>query len=160
MIRVKFQGGRELDRALGELQRRATRKAVVRKVLLAALAPFVDLAGALAPVQRVRQGKAAEQNLAHSYVAATTSKLTRRQRQAVKREGAFDVVVHAGTADPAGVQQEFGNRLHGAQPHARPAWMQTREQVFQLVLEGMRREVARAVARARKRAARAAAKRR
>ncbi|WP_108263292.1 HK97-gp10 family putative phage morphogenesis protein [Mangrovicoccus ximenensis] len=144
-----------------ELPRLATRKALVRRVLLAALEPFVERANALAPV-RQNDGVRVDHRLLHlnrSYVAGPTARLTKRQRSRVKREGRHDVAVHAGTSDPAGVQQEFGNRRHPAQPHARPAWAQTKEQVFGRVAEGMQKEVARAVARARRKAARLAARR-
>ncbi|WP_172332498.1 hypothetical protein [Mangrovicoccus sp. HB161399] len=153
-MKVTFHGGRELEKALGELPRLATRKELVRKILLASLGPFVTRVRALAPRQDSYGGKMPQ--LSESYVAGRSSKLSKRQRSMIRREGRYDVVVHAGTADPAGVQQEFGNRRHRAQPHARIAWMQTREEVFRRVAEGMRKEVARAVARARRKAARSA----
>lgn len=49
--------------------------------------------------------------------------LTRRQRRMEREEkGDFVVKVHFGTADPAGMMNEFGNAHQAAQPFFRQEW--------------------------------------
>ncbi|MDD8024754.1 MAG: HK97 gp10 family phage protein [Paracoccaceae bacterium] len=145
-MKTAFSGGRELEQALRELKR-ATAKAVGRRVLKKAGQIFADRANDLAP-------EGPGHHLKGSYVVGT--KLTRRQAGMARREGRDDVTVYAGTSDPAGMQQEFGNERHGPQAHARPAWDQTQQNVFEVVQEGMAAEVEKTVARQRRRAAKAA----
>lgn len=151
MIKFRFEGGQDIDRAFKDLANLSTRKSVARRVLLKAVQIFADRANALAP-----KGRTGE--LAKSYVVGGWTRLNGRSRRAARREGAYDVQVYAGTNDRAGAQQEFGNRRHRAQPHARPAWEQTQNQIFRAIQEGMIRELARSVQRARRRAERLARK--
>lgn len=145
-MKSAFSGGRELEQALRELKR-ATAKAVGRRVMKKAGQIFADQANAQAP-------EGPGHHLKGSYVVGT--KLTRRQAGLARREGRDGVTVYAGTADPAGMQQEFGNENHGPQAHARPAWDQTQQKVFEAVQEGMASEVEKTVARHRRRVAKAA----
>jgi len=147
MITVEFKGGADMVAALQELPRMATRKSVARRVLRSAGQIFADRANSTAPV-------GPDHHLAGSYVVST--KLNKRQTSLARKEGRSDVIMYAGTDDPAGVQQEFGNRRHRAQPHARPAWEQTKKKIFDFIASAMTSELARAVARAQRKAARAA----
>ncbi|MGI3166002.1 HK97 gp10 family phage protein [Pseudooceanicola sp. 200-1SW] len=147
MIKMEFKGGRELEKALRELPKHTTRKSLVRRVLKRAAQLFADRANALAP-------RGVGGDLAESYGVGT--RLTRRQAASARREGRDDVFMYAGTNDPGGQQQEFGNAHHAAQPHARPAWDQTQQQIFEQIRDDMSVEVEKAVARARRKAARQA----
>lgn len=140
MIKMDFKGGREIEAALMQLKT-AGAKSVARRVLKRHGQTFADAANAAAP-----EG---DGNLSSSYEVGT--QLTRRQRRAAGRKDAETVAVHVGTSDPAGVQQEFGNSRHAAQPHARPAWMQTRDEMLEGITDDMLVEVEKSVARARKR---------
>lgn len=109
---VKVEGLRELDRALGQLPK-STAKAVLRKVLRESAEPLAQTMRRLAPRDEM-----------HLYESIDIStKLSRRQRGLHKKETspAF-AEMFVGTNNPAGVQQEFGNERHPAQPFARPAW--------------------------------------
>lgn len=143
---LKLEGAKDLEAALRELPRVATRRSLVRRVLRKAGGIFADLANAKAPRDKLE--------LAGSYHVG--NKLTRRQRRLAKAEQFADIVVHVGTAHPQGQMQEFGTENHGPQPHARPSWNQTKQQIFDAIAKAMREEVARAVQRARRKAARAA----
>lgn len=144
---MEFHGGRDLERALGDLKL-GTRRGVARRVMKKALVPFVELARQLAPK---RSGA-----LALSYVITSRlNKASARERGRVPKDW---VLMHAGTASPAGATQEFGTEVHGPQPHARPAWDQTKTQVLRLVQQGMAVEVEKSLARAARKAAANAAK--
>lgn len=123
-VTYEFTGGRELEAALRELAAQAgnsrSGKAAMRRAGLKALSPFVNLWKQLAP--------RLSGQLQESIHAGT--KLTRRQSALAKRETRSTMEVHAGTADPAGVHQEFGTAFHPAQPSGRPAWDQSQNQVL------------------------------
>lgn len=142
---MRLDGLRGLESAMLELKTSAA-KAVARRVLKRAAQPLADGMNARAPE--------AEGDLNTSY--AVSGRLNRRQRQLARAGTRSDVEVHAGTNNPAGVQQEFGNRRHGAQPHVRPTWDAGKDDALADVIEGMQVEVEKSVARARRKAARAA----
>jgi hypothetical protein len=140
------EGLADLDRMLGELPQR-TGKAVLRRVGLAALKPFVETVRGMAPVDEdpTSTPKRKPGTLRDSYHAGT--KLNKTQARNVRREGKSSVEVYAGTNDIAGVQTEFGNDHQPAQPHARPAWAATKERVLEGVVKGLWTEISKAKAR-------------
>jgi HK97 gp10 family phage protein len=111
-MKVKIEGLKELDRALGQLPK-ATAKAALRQVLRDAAEPMARAARQMAPKD--------EYHLYESIDVST--KLNQRQRALHREENkpTFQEMF-MGTNDPAGVQQEFGNERHTAQPFMRPAW--------------------------------------
>jgi len=150
----RVEGLSELDFALGELPK-AVAQGVLRRVGLAALAPFVEDVRASAPVDEdpASTPGRAPGTLRDSYHTGT--KLNKSQARTARREGKSFVEVYAGTNDPAGVQTEFGNAHQAAQPHARPAWDGAQRQVLESVKEGLGTEIEKS----RERLARRAAKR-
>ncbi|WP_226550849.1 HK97-gp10 family putative phage morphogenesis protein [Celeribacter naphthalenivorans] len=146
-MKMEFHGGKDVEEALRELKL-STRKSIARKLLKRAGQMFADRANALAPKGR------GSPNLSGSY--GVTTRLSKRQAAAARKEGRDDVFMYAGTNDPAGQQQEFGNSRHPAQPHARPAFDETAKPMFDLIQNEMAEEVEKSVARARRKAARAA----
>jgi HK97 gp10 family phage protein len=108
---VKITGLRELEAALADLPK-ATGKNVLRRVLRNRAKPIETEAEANAPV--LTGGLQSR--------IYTGTRLTRRQAQAVKKEGKSDVEIHVGTSDPAGLATEFGNYHQAAEPWLRPAW--------------------------------------
>ena len=109
---VKIEGLKELDRALGQLPK-STAKAVTRQVLRDAAEPMARAARQLAPRDEY-----------HLYESIDVSTRLNRRQRAMHRETAAETFseMFVGTNNPAGVQQEFGNERHGAQPFMRPAW--------------------------------------
>ncbi len=142
---VKMEGFRELENALFELPK-ATGRNVLRRVLRMAADP----------VQRSWKGKAPrdEGHLAESIIVGT--RLTARQSRDAKREGKYFAEVHIGTADPAGMQQEFGNINHPAQPSGRPAWEGTQDEALRIISTELGGEIDKAAARLGRKAARLA----
>jgi hypothetical protein len=133
----------ELERALDELPK-ATQKNVLRRVGRAALKHFVD----------AWKGAAPEKTGAYKGSILIGSRLTRRQAREARAEGKSSIELYAGTADPAGIQLEFGNVDQAAQPHARSAWERTQQRVLTIVEMGLAEEIERAAARLARKAGR------
>lgn len=146
---IKLEGAKELEEALKELTAAGAR-AAMRRALRAGGAPLAARMNALAP----DGGTSPDGPLNDSYSVST--KLNRRQSRAQRRTGKDEVFMYVGTSDVAGIQQEFGNRNHAAQPHVRPAWDTGKTQVLTDTLGAAEVEVEKAVARARRKAARKA----
>ncbi|MGH6862466.1 MAG: HK97-gp10 family putative phage morphogenesis protein [Phyllobacterium sp.] len=129
--RVQIEGLKELDKALGELPK-ATAKATLRRVLKDAGEPIARAARQNAPTLTF--------HLNESVDVSTT--LSRRQRSLHKSEGgqAFQEMF-VGTNDPAGMQQEFGNERHGAQPFMRPAWDEKQGAALEVIVNQLWTEI-------------------
>lgn len=142
---IGFAGGKELMEALEELKP-SLRKPAMRRSAQKALGPFLIEVKRLAPVAEVQGGA-----LRDSYVIGGPAKLTPSERGKAKRERDSEIVMYAGTSNPAGKLQEFGTRYQLAQPHARPAWVTTREKVLQTFADELREDIKRTADRAARR---------
>lgn len=142
-VTVKIEGLKELDAALGELPK-ATAKNVLKRVLEDAGEITAQAARAKAPKD--------EFHLHESIDVGT--KLSPRQAGMHREAGgkAFQEMF-VGTNNPAGVQQEFGNSRHGAQPFMRPAWDGTKGEVLERISNNLWAEISKAAARAARKAA-------
>ncbi|NQZ76469.1 MAG: HK97 gp10 family phage protein [Ekhidna sp.] len=145
---IKVEGLKDLEKALMALDKHTTRRSVARKVLKKAAQPIADDMNRLAP-----SDPNTSEGLNTSYSVST--KLNKRQRKAAKKHKS-DVEVYAGTNDPAGLQQEFGNVNHQAQPHARPAWDKNKRNSLEIIKDGLSEEISKSVARQEKKKAKAA----
>lgn len=145
-MKIKIDGLKDLDAALGELSKSAA-KGVLRRVGRQALEP----------VDKAWREKAPRLTGALAESGSVGSKLTRRQRKAVQRESFVEVFAGPG-GDPAAIQQEFGNAEHPPQPFLRPAWEETKGEVLEIVKTNLGGEIKKAADRAAKRAARLAAR--
>ena len=148
METVRIDGLRELDRALGELPRQATAKAVLRRVLKRAGEPIAEKANALAPDDPSTPG-----GLHVSVVVGT--KLNKRQARIERKadDRAFQAM-YVGTNDVAGVQQEFGNINHGPQSFMRPAWDGEQHTALRIIADDLGDEIAKTAKRLAARGAR------
>jgi HK97 gp10 family phage protein len=139
----RITGLRETEAALANLPK-ATAKAVLRRVLRKAAAPIEAAAEANAPT--LTGGLQSR--------IYTGGKLTRRQAQMVKKEGKSDAEIHVGTADPAGVQTEFGNAHQAAEPWLRPAWDENKDGALDTIATDLGSEIDKAAKRLARKAAR------
>lgn len=141
IVTVKIEGLRELDAALGQLTK-ATAKGVLKRVLTDAGEITAQAARGMAPID--------EHHLYESIDVGT--KLNPAQSSQHKEQGgkAFQEMF-VGTNNPAGVQQEFGNSRHGAQPFMRPAWDGTKGSVLERISNNLWAEISKAAARAARR---------
>lgn len=143
---VKVDGLRDLERALMDLGKVSTAKAVGRRVLKKAGQPIADKANSLAPDDTETPG-----GLSESYAVST--KLNKKQRRAV-RGTKSSVEVYVGTSDvQVGINQEFGNVNHKAQPHFRPAWDSEKRPTLDRIKDMLGDEIMKTAARLAKRAA-------
>lgn len=109
---VKIKGLKEVDRALGQLPK-SLAKAALRETLRDGAEPLARAARQLAPRDEF-----------HLYESIDVSTRLNRRQRGLHREEAKPTFqeMFVGTNNPAGVQQEFGNERHAAQPFMRPAW--------------------------------------
>jgi HK97 gp10 family phage protein len=142
-VAVKMEGWAELDRALGQLPK-ATARNTLRRVLRKAAAPVRDEMESRAPVQ--------SGTLKGSILVGT--RLTRTQARDARKEGKAFAEVHVGTADPAGVTQEFGTFRHPPQPFGVPAWEATKDKALEIIGSELGTEIEKAAARYAKKLAR------
>ncbi|WP_288430206.1 HK97-gp10 family putative phage morphogenesis protein [uncultured Agrobacterium sp.] len=109
---VTIDGLQDLDKALSSLPH-SVQKKVARDVLRESAEPMARAARQLAPRD--------EYHLYDSIDVST--RLNSRQRSLHREEASSSFQeMFVGTNNPAGIQQEFGNERHGAQPFMRPAW--------------------------------------
>jgi HK97 gp10 family phage protein len=144
-VTMKIEGLREMDAALGELSKAVAKNTLIR-VGKAALEPMADVARGLAPDDPETGGN----DLKHSITVGT--KLNARQKRLAKKEPKHFATVHMGTADPAGVPQEFGTVNHGPQSFMRPAFQQEAQSTIERVAKGLKPEIDKSVSRARAKA--------
>jgi hypothetical protein len=144
----RVSGFAEIEKALDELAKPATRKASARRSLIKAAAPLVSAAKAMAPRD---QG-----DLVASIGVGT--KLTKRQASLRRRmfrdeKAAVEVFFGAGGLAQA-TQQEFGNFKDTPKPYIRPAWDQGQAGMLERLKAELWIDIEKAVARQAKRAAR------
>jgi HK97 gp10 family phage protein len=148
---VKFEGGRELDAALGALAAeygKPSGKAVLRRVADKALQPMAETARQLAPDDPATQGNDLKASI------AVGGKLTKRQAAMARRDQNKSTVTrYMGTADPAGLQNEFGNVHQSPQPFMRPAFSQHADGAIKIVAQELGPEIEKTAARLAKRRA-------
>lgn len=136
------------DKALSEVGAKATQKNVLRRTITPPAESLRDYWKAIAP--RLTG------HYAESIVVGGNNKLTRRHRSSAYKAGKLGVVeIHIGTADPAGVQEEFGNVHQVANPSARPAWDAKKDGILAAIGKGLWVEIEKAALRAAKKRARA-----
>lgn len=137
-MKAILHGFKELDAALLALANSARAKRIGRVALRKAGKPILDAykAGTV-----VKSGQ-----LVGSEKMGT--QLTKRQRRMTPKPGPDAVEIHIGTSDPAGIQEEFGNRHQAPHPSLRPAWDQHGGLT---AVEAIGREIGPAIERAAKR---------
>lgn len=143
---IKIEGLQDIDRALADLGTKALARGVLTRVAKERLQPIADKANSLAPDDPSTPG-----GLSTSFTVGT--KLTPRQAGLAKKAGKDFVEVYAGTADPAGVQIEFGNVNHGATPMLRPAWEEGKDALLDGIGADLWTEIEKTAARRAKRLA-------
>lgn len=144
---VKVEGLRELEQALRNLPK-ATARNTLNRVLIKRAEPVRD-----AWQERAPRG---EGHYADSVIVG--KRLTRRQAREAKRDGKNFAEVYIGSADPAGMQLEFGNEHMAAQPHARQVWEQEQDAVLDGIGQDLMTEIDKSAARLARKAARLAKK--
>ncbi len=182
IVTVRVEGLAELDASFGEMKK-ATARNVMRRALIAAAQPMVDMASRLAP----DDPKTGPPDLQSTIIASSkTRKSTvgNAEFRAVMEGGGTRADARAALIDarraageavsfaeafvgPAAgskrnaikaIVQEFGSVKQAAQPYMRPAWEATKNAVLDGVKAALRTEIDKAAKRAAARALRLAAK--
>lgn len=170
--RVKVEGLRELDEALGQMTK-ATARNVLKRTLVRAGQPIADAAREKVPVRsgKLRDSIIVSTKLANPAGKAEFAAEMRNSGDKVKAVGAMraarraagggafaEMYVGAGQLPHAHLV-EFGS-IHNEppQPYMRPAWDATKQTSLEIIKDALGEEIAKAAARAAKKAARAAAK--
>lgn len=140
-------GFADLDRALAEIEKTATAKAIMRRSLKKAAQPMADMAQDAAPV--------AEGTLQESVDVST--KLSKRQKAQHRKmfkndKAAVEMFVGAGPLSSAH-NQEFGNEHNAPQPFMRPAWDAEAKPTVERVGKEMWADIEKTAKRAAKKAA-------
>ena len=152
VTRVKVEGLKELDAALGELPK-STAKAVLRRILKKAGQPIADTAEQLAPRD--------DGTLAESIGVST--KLTSRQRSQHRKmfkndKASVEMFVGAGGLPQAHIQEFGSENIVTPQPFMRPAWDQHQNEALEIIKTNLGDEIIAAAKRLARKAARQAAK--
>ena len=147
-LTVRTTGLRDIERAIGQIEKQSTQKAVMRRALKKAAQPMADKAAADAP----------EDDGTLKASIAVSTKLSARQKRLHKKmhkndKAAVEMFVGAGPLSSAH-NQEFGNENHPAQPFMRPAWDAEAHPTLDRLGREMWREIEAQAARAARRARR------
>lgn len=153
---MRFEGGKELDAALGALAveyGKASGKAVLRREADKSLQPMADVARQLAPDDPLTQGNDLKASI------TVGGKLNKRQAALARKDQTKSTVTrYMGTADPAGIQNEFGNSHQAPQPFMRIAFAQEAQATIERFGKGLGPEIEKTAVRLGKRRAAKAAK--
>ncbi|WP_127104366.1 HK97 gp10 family phage protein [Pararhodobacter zhoushanensis] len=151
---VSLTGFRELEAVYAQLANPTARKASARRALRKSAEPMAATANGLAPNDTSTEGKSIE-----VLVGTRLSRRQARQHRRMFRDDRAAVEMFVGAAPhPASWNQEFGNRIHAAQPYLRPAWDQDRAAMLEQLGRELAIDIHRTVARAERRAAQLAAR--
>lgn len=171
-VTVKVEGLRDLDAALGELNK-ATARNTLQRALLKGADPVLEEAQRLAPersgVLKSKIRKSTRKPKGHqskaAFAAAMKRGATRRQAAAAQRDFNRDnparfaevfVGVEEGVAQAW--PQEVGTSKHPPQPYIRPAMEAKWQEALAIMAAEVKPEIDKAAERARKRALKKAAK--
>lgn len=143
-----LKGGPALYQTLGELTRPTQRNALMR-TLKQEIQPLADAVKAATPVKFG--------DLEGSEIVGT--KLTKRQRSLDRRaaEGPATATLHFGTADPAGMMEEFGLGNNPIHSYFRPEWEARKMSILEGIGNTLGDEIVSAGVRAARRNARGTA---
>lgn len=148
VTRMKVEGLRELDKALGELPK-STGKNVLRRTLKKAGEPLRADWASRAPK--------ATGDLSESVAISTKLGPRQKRLQRKRHKSTVEVFVGAGKLPQAHLQ-EWGSAHHAPQPHARPAWDANQMRTLEIVKSELSNEIEAARKRLARKAARVAAK--
>jgi len=165
---VKLQGFADLDRALQDIEKQATRKAVLRRALKKAAEPMAALAASMAPDDPSTTGFDLRKSI------KVGPRLSRSQKKAHRKmfrddKAAVEMFVGAGPLPQAGFV-EFGTSPHinggkfagtshpgtSPRPFMRPAWDQDKGPLLDRLGEEIAADLAKTAARIARKAAQGA----
>ena len=166
-MKIKVQGLKELDAALGQLRTKAMAKGVIKRALLEAAAPMHAEAQSNAPSRAdpsevIAYGKGPNRRERRpgttQALVQIGDRLTRRQAAQARKGGKSFVEIYVGTRDPMAHLEEFGSANQQPHPFMRPAYDAEAEPTIRRFVDTLSTELNKVAAREAKRAARLARK--
>lgn len=130
-MKIKVQGLKELDLALGQLRTKAMAKGVVKRALFEAFEPMQAKAQAAAPgrddpSEVIYYGRGANRRIRQPgttrALVQISDRLTKRQASKQRKAGKHFVEIYVGTRDAKAHLEEFGSVNQPAHPFMRPAY--------------------------------------
>lgn len=173
-ISIRFEGLKELEKALQELPK-ATGRNVIKRALTAAATPIKTEAALLAPVRlghlkksvivgpvrltTKNAGKTAFAEAMASGASRAEAGAAAREANAAGGESITSGVVAVGPGrNPQATLQEFGTAHHAPQPYMRPAWDTNKMLALETIRSALAEEIEKARVRLARKTARLAAK--
>lgn len=173
-VKIKMEGFKELDQALGQLPR-ATARNVLKRTLLKAGKPILDSAQNRAPVDTGKLknslfmvAKIKNRVGAAEFRAAMQAGLGREAASAAMRDARREAggagtsayaVVETGEGVAYAGPVEYGTNDTKPQPFMRPAWHANKMNAFEIIKAELKNEIDKAVARLAAKAAKLAGRR-
>lgn len=161
-VKIKVEGLRQLDAALGDLKNKTVAKGVVRRALLESAEPMRARAEAAAPVREdtdrvVTFGPKGNKKVRRvgtmRALVQMGTRLTKRQAGQARRETKFFSAIYVGTRDRIARLREFGTVGQSAEPFMRPAFDGEGEATIGRFMAALLREIQAAAARQARKAA-------
>lgn len=144
--RFRLEGARALYATFSELPRSVQRN-VLDRTLRGVAGPFTARVRARAPYFI----GVLQEHTAQGPYRSLTSRQKRFERQ---DRGKFEATIHIGTADPAGMMNEFGNVNMSPQPYFRAEWEASKLALLRGIEQSLGGEIMAGAARVAKRSAR------
>jgi HK97 gp10 family phage protein len=166
-MKIKVQGLKELDAALGQLRTKAMAKGVVKRALFGAAEPMHQMAQDAAPGrddpnEKIYYGRGANRRERRpgttKALVQIGDRLTRRQASQARKAGKHFVEIYVGTRDAKAHLEEIGSVNQAATPFMRTAFSNQAEPTINRFVDTLSRELEKAAAREAKRTARLARK--
>lgn len=155
-VTVHVAGFAELGQALDELEKAATVRSLIQRVLKKAGQPVADHASSLAPIGPQRHGEGSHKAGRLKLSASVGAKLNRTQKALEKnRDTTSFTQVYIGFGPfVEAITEEFGT-VRGVKPHPmlRPAWDAGKDGVLDSIKNDMGEEITKTAARVARRAA-------
>lgn len=166
-MKIKVEGLKELDQALGALRTKAMARGVVERALLEAAKPMHQRAQDAAPGREdpsevITYGKGESRRVRQpgttKALVQIGKKLTKRQASQARKAGKHFAEIYIGTRDAKAHFEEFGSVNQSATPFLRPAFDSEAEPTIRRFVDTLTIELNRTAQREAKRTARLAKK--
>lgn len=160
-MKIKVEGLKQLDQALGALRTKALAKGVVRRALLEAATPMHRMAQDMAPGRKnptsvIKFGPKGARQIRQpgttKALVQLSDKLTKRQAAKQRKSGKDFSEVYVGTRDAVAHFEEFGSANQAAQPFMRPAYEAEKVPTIERFTDALATELEKTAAREAKRA--------
>ncbi|UZW55947.1 hypothetical protein NUH86_03905 [Sphingobium sp. JS3065] len=166
-MKIKVQGLKELDAALGQLRTKAMARGVIKRALIEAAKPMHQQAqeaapGRADPNEVITYGKGDNRRVRQpgttQALVQIGDRLTKRQAGQARKAGKSFVEIYVGTRDAKAHFEEFGSANQPPHPFLRPAYDSEAEPTIRRFVGTLTNELEKVAVREARRTARLAKK--